>query len=353
MKEIIINARFLTQKVTGVQRFAIEISKRLINIYPNIKFVAPNRIINHEVAKELKVETFGNFSGHLWEQFELPFYLKKKQNPLLINLANTAPLAYNNFIATIHDVSFLLFPKSYSKKFYLYYKFLIPKIARKAHIIITVSETSKKNIGDALGINSKKITVINNAVSEAFADIPNNSPSIYSKYILSVSSFNPIKNLKNLIAAFNQLDDHEIYLVIVGAINQSFAKENFDLGKNKNIIFKGHVSSEHELALLYKNATLFVLPSYYESFGIPNLEAMVCGCPVVTSRGGALYEICGDAVFYIDPCDVNNITHGIQKVFKNISLQKELSLKGKERVKHFNWDLSANRLGELIREITI
>src|SRR5687768_11068529 len=143
MNQWIVNARFLTQPITGVQRFAIEISKELKKANPQIKFIAPKEIIHHNLANELNAQLYGKMSGHFWEQLELPAYLKKQHSPLLINLANLAPVTYNNYIATIHDLSFLQFPKSYSRKFYYYYKFLIPKIAGRAKKIITVSENAR------------------------------------------------------------------------------------------------------------------------------------------------------------------------------------------------------------------
>jgi len=145
---IVVNSRFLTQKITGVQRHAIELSLQLKQLRPDIKFVAPKNIIHTDIASLLKVETVGTRTGHLWEQISLPRYLKKhnKEKTLLLCLANTAPLYYKNKIVTIHDVSFLANPQWFDKKFYYFYRFLIPRIARNAQTVITVSEFSKKEI---------------------------------------------------------------------------------------------------------------------------------------------------------------------------------------------------------------
>ena len=126
---LIINSRFLTQEITGVQRFAIEISLRLKDLLKdNVLFVAPYNVIQSEIAKRLNVQIIGNHTGHLWEQWDLPHYLKKNGSPLLLNLCNLAPLRYKNKISTIHDVSFVRYPQTFSKKFLFFYKFMIPKI---------------------------------------------------------------------------------------------------------------------------------------------------------------------------------------------------------------------------------
>jgi glycosyltransferase involved in cell wall biosynthesis len=342
MNRWIVNARFLTQPITGVQRFAIEISKQLKKANPAIIFVAPNRILHHDLARDLDVQIFGELSGHLWEQIELPFYLRQQQSPLLINLANTAPISYNNYVATIHDLSFLQFPQSYSRKFYYYYKFLIPKVAHKAKVIITVSENAKLNISKILQVNPAKIHVVPNAVSSDI-EIPKQSASTYGRYILSVASINPIKNINGLIEAFNMINLPNLNLVIAGASNASFPKQKINT-EQKNIIFTGHISSIEKLFSLYANAEAFVLSSFYESFGIPNLEAMKCRCPVITSDVGALREVCGEAALYINPYDTSSIAAAIKEVLTNTTLRQMLITKGTERVKNFAWPVSAQKL---------
>lgn len=352
MKVIYINARFLTQPTTGVQRFASEISKHLQQLTPDVRFLSPQNILHHDLAKQLKVETFGRFTGHIWEQTELPLYLKKRDNPLLVNLGNTGPILYKNTIVTIHDLSIFMFPKAYSFKFYYTYKYLIPAIIKNAKKIITVSEGVKRKIMESYKIAGNKVEVVYNAASHIEFDNTDAGKNPYTNYILSVASFNPIKNLPRLIDAFGKIGDKTISLIIAGARQKAFNNQKLhQYLSNNRIIFTGHIENMSELVTLYKNARAFVFPSLYESFGIPNLEAMACGCPVITSNIGSLPEICGDAALYLNPYDTEDIKEKINLLLKNPVLQQELIEKGFKRVKLFNWINSAKKLLSIIEQI--
>ena len=170
---LVVNSRFLTQDITGVQRFAIEISLRLKDLLKdNVLFVAPSNIIQFDVAEQLNVQTIGKHTGHLWEQWDLPKWLKQNGSPLLLNLCNLAPLRYNNKISTIHDVSFVRYPQTFSKKFLIFYRLMIPRIISSSKKVFTVSEFSKQEIIDVYGTDENRIEVIYNAVNQNFK--PNN-----------------------------------------------------------------------------------------------------------------------------------------------------------------------------------
>lgn len=348
---IYINARFLTQNITGVQRYAIEISKTLRKIYPDLTFIAPKNIVHLELAKEFNIDLYGKFKGHLWEQIDLPEYLKEHDNPLLVNLANSAPLLYKNQVITVHDLSFLREPKWFSKKFYYYYKFLIPKIANNSLKIITGSMFSKNEIAKLLKIPEKKIDVVYHGVSEKFNTIETTNNQ-HGNYFLAVSSLDPRKNLKNLILAFNKLNLKNTKLIIVGSESKIFADTTGIkklMQSNNNIIPTGHIN-DGELIGLYKNAISFIYPSFYEGFGLPPLEAMACGCPAVVSNAASLPEVCMDAAYYIDPCDIESIAKGIYEVATNETLRQSLIYKGIERAKIFKWDKSAQKLIEILKK---
>ena len=341
---LIINARFLTQDTTGVQRFAIEISRQLKKLYSrDIEFIAPRNILHKELAVELDVKTIGNKTGHLWEQIDLPKYLKENNNPLLLNLANTAPLFYKNKIVTVHDIAFLRFPQTFDWKFRLFYKLLIPKIIKNSKHTITVSEFSKREIIEFYETKSDNISVVYNSTSDMFKNIQKGYPD---KYILAVSSLNYQKNFHSLIKAFNLLQNQEIKLYLVGSINKNFADQELikDIENNKNIIFKGRVD-DNELVTLYSNAVCFVYPSLYEGFGIPPLEAQSCGCPVICSNAASLPEVGGvDSVLYVDPYSVDDIKNQIDILLSDEDLQVELIQKGFKNIKRFSWEDSANKI---------
>lgn len=352
--KIYINARFLTQKVTGVQRYATEMSMQLKKLYPKIKFVAPKNVIHKKLASGLEAEIYGNLTGHLWEQTELLRYLKSQGNPLLLNLANTAPISYKNQIVTICDLSFLRHPEWFSRKFYYYYRFLIPQITKNSLKIVTISKFSKNEIMNLLNISEHKIKVIYCGVDEKFINhtIANAAVSNkYKNYILAVSSLDPRKNFKNLISAFKKLALPDTQFVIVGSENRVFANNELKKFINtRNIVFTGYVSDK-ELIALYKNAKLFVFPSLYEGFGLPPLEAMACGCPVVVSNVASLPEVCGDAAYYVDPYNVESIAEGMQKVLTDDTLRQSLIQKGIERAKLFSWEKSAKEHIKVFKEV--
>ena len=345
---IIINARFLTQNITGVQRFAIEISRQLKKLYGDtIQFVSPQNIIHENLAKELDVKIIGNRTGHLWEQVDLPNYLKSIDSPLLLNLANSAPLFYKNKISTIHDIAYERFPQNFNWKFRTFYKLLIPRLTHSSKHIFTVSEFSKKEIIEFYKAKENSMSVVYNAVNEIFQPCETN---FKEKYILAVSSLNYQKNFHSLVTAFNDIEDKDIKLFLVGGINKAFATTELleEIEKNKNIIFKGRVDDD-ELISLYSNAICFVYPSLYEGFGIPPLEAQACGCPVVCSNAASLPEVGGEeSVIYCNPYDINDIKEKIELVLSDTKLQKELVKKGFENVKRFSWQKSAKMIIDVI-----
>ena len=347
---IINNARFLTHKITGVQRYAIEISKKLQELVRELVFVAPV-IKQKQEEKAFTVNCFGNFQSHIWEQIDLPLYLRNEKNPLLLNLANTAPVFYKNQIITIHDLA-CLNEKWVSPKFKLFYEILLPKIINNSLKIVTVSDFSKKEIIKHFNVPENKIEVVYNAVSQEFIDLSNNNyQNNYGKYILAVSSLNPRKNFTSLIQAFNKLKFKDIKLLIVGEQNNIYANPQLKniMLDNPNIIFTGYLTDK-EIAGLYKNAKLFVFPSLYEGFGIQPLEAMACGCPTVVSNAASIPEVCADASYYVNPSDINSIAEGIYEVLKSDYLQSELRNKGFERIKAFSWENSAEKYVDIIKE---
>lgn len=343
----IVNGRFLSQKMTGVHRYAYEMCCALKRAGVNFLVVAPKNLVpDYDICFDL--EMCGNFTSHFWEQIELPLYINKNhKNSLLISFTGLGSIFYKKTICTIHDISYLIHPKWFSKSYYFLYKWLTPISAKRALKIITVSEFSKNEIVTRLNIPADKIEVIYNAVTNKV--IPNQESQIEKQnYILSVSSLEPRKNFKRLIQAFSLIDNEDYKLLIVGKKNRIFNRVDFAaLEQNRSIVFTGYVTDE-ELAQYYSKASVFVSPSLYEGFGIPNLEAMTNACPVVASDIPPHREVCGDVAIYFNPYDVEDIAKAITKVMEDKELQNRMVLKGKEQVKLFSWDKSANLLLSLI-----
>jgi len=351
-KTLVINARFLTQQVTGVQRFAIEISKVLMNEFDSVIFVSPKNIKNKEIAEQLKVQTFGKFTSHIWEQIELPAFLKKIKNPLLLNLCNTAPLLFNRNIVCLHDLAFAIEPLWFSKSFRTLYNFLIPKLVHKSLKVLTVSEFSKKSIISTYKIAPEKIIVVYNAVTDIFKVKENKGKYYNNNFVLTVGSLDPRKNLVRLVLAYKKLNRKNLDLIIVGSSSKVFANDELKILINNTAGVKltGFVDDK-ELVKLYQEACVFVYPSLFEGFGIPPLEAMKVGCPTVVSNTTSLPEICGNASLYVNPLDVEDIKSKIEQILDNDFLRNDLKQKGIQQAQKFNWKNSAKIIYNVINSI--
>jgi len=343
---IIINARFLTQKITGVQRYAIDLCLELKKIYPLAIFVSPKKIIHEELAEKLGVEIFGSLNGHLWEQIELPMYASSHHSSLIVNLCNTGPIFCRSKLVVLHDIAFERFPLSFSFFFRTMYRTLIPFILRTSKFIVTDSQFSKNEISEYYKISRDRVNVIPCASNSYFRAINSRE----NKFILAVSSISPHKNFRSLVLAFDKLDD-DVELHIIGEIGANFSDTGLlnSVKNNKKIKLLGRVTDQ-ELRKKYSEALCFVYPSLYEGFGIPPLEAQACGCPCLVSRVASLPEVCGDSVLYCDPYCVDDIALKLKVIVSDSSLRKKLTELGLNNVERYSWRKSASRLLNLIRE---
>ncbi|NMC29332.1 MAG: glycosyltransferase family 4 protein [Pelolinea sp.] len=350
MKKIIyFNGRFLTQYQTGVQRFAVELLNELnqfieIHELPDYQFtclVPPGNIESIHRWGNIQIKICGKLKGNLWEQLALPFYAR---NGLLIDLCNIGPICHFNQIIVIHDASVFAIPKSYSRIFRLKYKFVYFFLSRIAKKIITVSQFSKKEISRFLQIPQEKIMVISEGCDHILRI--EKDDAILKKisynqdpYFLAVGSNSIHKNLNIVVQAILQLKNNLPKLVIVGG-DYTKVFRNVDQIKNEKILYLGYVTDE-QLRSLYEHATAFIFPSLYEGFGLPPLEALACGCPAICSNRAAIPEICGDAVLYFNPQNIQEIKTQIDILLTNKSLQTQLRKKGKEYAMQFTWHKTA------------
>ena len=345
---IIVNARFLTQKLTGVQRYAYEICKRLpaeVNGHDLIFVVPKTELINHLETKH-KVSSIGINKGNLWEQLDLPLFLKKKGNPLLINFVGIAPVFYKNKIMFLYDLAFKHHPEWFSLKFHKTYNLLIPLSLKNSVLIITDSNYVKSDIHKVYGIQNEKIEVIYAAASSLFL----NKSLPKEKIILTVSSIDPRKNLDRVVKAFSQLSAG-YKLFIVGSKNKTFS--NIDLmriNRKDNIIFTGYLSDE-ELIELYNKAEIFIYASLFEGFGIPPLEAQACGCPCIVSNVTSLPEVYSDSVEYCKPNSIKSISNAMENLINDVEKRDNLTKKGFDNIKRYSWQLSTNKLIKLLENI--
>lgn len=338
MKKIVINGRFLSQQITGVQRVAHELVRELDNLIKEEKIevvvLAPKNIIFENLYKNIKIKKIGFLKGHLWEQLELPFYALK-EGGILLNLCNTTPII-NTGMVDIHDISFKVNPQFFSKKFSWYYRVLIWVLVRTSKKILTVSEFSKQEIMKYYKVSEEKIEVIYNSwehilrINEDFSILQKFNLEKKSFY-LAVSSVAPNKNFKYIIELAKLYPEKQF--VIVGKKN---IKVFGELGVEdlRNLTWCGYVTDE-ELKALYMTCKAFIYPSFYEGFGLPPLEAMGCGCEeIYVSNTSCLPEIFGESVTYLNP-------YKIEKILKN-----NLSLNNKV-LDDYSWQFSAKKLLKL------
>jgi glycosyltransferase involved in cell wall biosynthesis len=350
-----INARFLTQPVTGVQRFAEEMvrgldrhlaaSSQLRGRY-RFRMVAPRSARDFEL-EHIPLIRAGRSQGHSWEQLELPLHAGRR---LLLNLANTAPLATRN-IVTLHDAGVFAVPDAYSPAFRWWYRTLIPAVGRTAVRVVTVSRFSQGELVRRARIPEGKIEIVPQGCEHILRTDPD--PRVFSRlpvspgeYLLAVGSRSPHKNITMLGQALTRLGDTAPPLVIAGGANPRVFGGN--MAVNGPRVYSAGYVTDGELRALYEAACGFVYPSRYEGFGIPPLEAMVCGCPVIAGRAAALPEVCGDAAMYCDPRDAEDLARNIRQLVSDPALRTELRRRGAERAADFTWERASTALLEVL-----
>ena len=272
----------------------------------------------------------------------LPSILDEVQPDLCHYTNFLAPISERRpYVVTIHDMGMEVLRDAHPVAKRLYTKRLVPHVARKARLVITNSEYSKWQIVRWLGIPEDRIRVTPLAASPEFTPVA--SPESVNPYFLYVGNLEPRKNLERLIEGFARMPTKEHELVIVG--NHLYrggaaAEKAQSLGLNGRVKFKGYVPRS-DLPALFSGATAFVYPSLLEGFGLPVVEAMACGAPVITSNSSSMKEVAGQAAVLVDPCNVRQITEALVRVAEDEGLRQRLSVMGLERAAQFSWEKTA------------
>lgn len=295
------------------------------------------------------------------EQFKLPIISFENNIDLFHSPHFIFPIFNSGkLILTIHDLTPLLFSDIFPLKARIYMKTMIWLSKFKADKIITVSKNTKDDLVEIFNYNPEKIVVIYNGVDSSYRII-NDEKLIYDvkdkydtgeEFLLYVGNIKPHKNIPSLLKALDKLNKNN-KLVIVGKRDNAY-DEIFDVIKEHDlsdrVIFTGFVSDE-DLILLYNAATLFVYPSLYEGFGLPPLEAMASGTPVITSNLSSLPEVVGDAAITVDPYNINELANEINNVLSDKELQKVMINKGLKRAKEFTWEKTACETIKVYEEV--
>lgn len=332
---IYVNARFRRQRITGVQRYASEI---LARIGDSVQELIPDRWSE-------------GMKGHAWEQVVLP---ARAADGLLWNPCATGPIAHSRFVVTVHDLAFLDHPEWFSRSFGGLYRLVVPQLIRRARRVIADSEYTKGRILHWTGVPEEKVVTIPLAPwmrqADAHPDAAQKTLArlglLGKRFVLSACSLEPRKNLGKLLEAWHailpELPPDAVLVVAGGTAPRVFALQGKATLASDRVLYVGYVPDE-ELEQLFDHAEAFVYPSLYEGFGLPPLEAMVRGCPVLASQATSIPEVTGDAALLFEPTDAFEIGRQLLLVLSNPDLRHHLSEAGRARAGIFSWDGTAQR----------
>ncbi len=353
-----INGRFLTQRMTGVQRYAFEIVASLDEICSEngdvarrvgFRLVLPSGAGTTPALSHIDVCQTKFGSGHVWDQLVLPWHAGSG----VLSLGNFGPVLARNHIVCIHDANTFIEPESYSRAFGLAYRTLLPLIGRQASKVATVSQFSADMMVKYGVCRPEKIFIAPNGHEHALrwdasrAEIPL-LKLLKRPYVLLLGSRAKHKNVHVILEQARGLDAAGIDIVVVGAASSIFSATGPDY-RQANIHHAGYVGDD-ELAALYERALCLAFPSKTEGFGIPPLEAMARGCPVISSNAASLVEVGGDAVVYVDPDRSDAWREAIIGLSTNDGVRATMAAEGRKRATLFSWKRSAQSyLDEILR----
>jgi glycosyltransferase involved in cell wall biosynthesis len=289
-----------------------------------------------------------------WEQFVQPWVLARDRVDLVHALAYALPLACPaRSLVTIHDLSFLLFPDAFDAANRLYLTAATRLAARQADAVIVVSENTRRDVIRLLGVPAGRVLVVLNGVDPTFKPIADadavarfrRERGLPDRFILFVGTLEPRKNLVRLVEAFHRrpIRSNPVRLVLAGGVGWRYAgllRRVEELGLRDRVLFPGFVPYD-QLPWWYNAAELFVFPSRYEGFGLPPLEAMACGTPVIASTASSLPEVVGDAGLLVEPDDVDGLAEAMARLLGDADLRAELRTRGLARAATYSWRRTA------------
>lgn len=346
---IFVNGRFLTQPLTGIQRFAYELTRRM----PQAVIVSPGRRSDEypPVPGQIVEVVPSLLPHHLWEQAVLPGRVPK--DALLWCPGGSGPLrGSRREVLTIHDLSVFDFPEGFSASYLAAYRALYAFLPRRVRRVLTVSRFSKERIVEMLRVPADRVGIVPNAPAQQFKQMARDvvdpilaELGVARPYILSLGAVSARKNFRRLLEAWRRISPSwpDYRLVVVGRSDLAFSND-VSLGPlpDRTNWLKG-VSDEH-LVALYNGASVMAYPSLYEGFGLPVIEAMACGTAVLTSGISALPEVAGEAALLVDPWSVEEIAAGIEHLLGNEGLRDEFRRRGLARAATFTWERATQAL---------
>ncbi len=364
---VYINGRFLQQPITGVQRYAREllaawdrmlVSGEIGGQGIEFRVLAPRGPIAMPKLERIRLRQVGRLGGHLWTQIELPFFAR---DGLLFSPGNIHPLfslGRMGGVVTVHDLAYAAYPDAYSKAFRLLYSLLVPAALRRADAVITVSDAEKTHILGRHPVANGRIHAVHlgapNGRAAGEGTSASNETSANRPFVLWVGTLIARKNPQGVIDAVARVSqDTPLDLIVAGASQPGLLKGGLSLPQELQgrVHFHGQINDIAGLRRLYESAIALVFPSFYESFGLPPLEAMRFGCPVIASDIPALREICGDAALYADPRQPADIARRIRGLLNDPALRAELRERGLRRAAFFTWERCARETFTILSRV--
>jgi len=377
---VLVNTIALTAPLTGIGRYTLETCRRLGN-YRDLDLTFFYGYFSRNLADGNKQDSVpGAMTGSRKLLASFPSVKKIGRRGLMALASldrshheiywepNLVPLPQllkkaDRAVATIHDFSWYHHPEWHPKERLDFFNSYFFKGVERCDHLITGSEYTKNEIIDIMGVKEEKITVIHHGVDhEIYKEYPQQQcrdfaikKGLPEKFILFVGTLEPRKNLEKLLKAYDTLPGplkRGYKLVIAGG--KGWNDEDLRkamTGMKKDVHLTGYVPDK-ELPLLYNLASLFVYPSLYEGFGIPPIEAMACGCPVLTSHTTAMPEVCGNAALYCDPLDPDSIRQGLVSILENNSFAHELKIRAISKAKEYCWNYSAKAHSKVLLDLT-
>lgn len=355
LPEVLLNGRFLNQRVTGVQRYARETLLGLDQLladgagdFARWTLLVPAGV-QAPPLQRIRVEPLGRLQGHAWEQTELGWRARKG---LLFSFAFSGPVWLKHQVVTVHDAAVFRMPGAYHWRFRLWYRTMVSRIVRRAPRTVAVSRFSAGEAQACFGAPAARLRVATEGwqhLERVVAD-----DSVLDRhglrgrpFALAVSSPTPNKNSAAIAKALALLGADAPCVALAGSSDPAVFRAA--AGAAAGVVQMGFVS-DGELKALYQHAHCFVMPSFYEGFGIPPLEAMACGCPVIASTADALREVCGDAALYFDPHQPAELAQQLRRLFADAALAKDMSQRSLVRASAYSWAESARLNLAVVRE---
>jgi glycosyltransferase involved in cell wall biosynthesis len=368
---IAVNARFFnTSFLEGVGYFTKEVFTRIAEQNPlhQFHFIVDRPIGPVELPANVTIHVTGPPARHpflwkIWFDWKIPGILRRTGADVFVSPDGFASLRTKvPQCMVIHDLGFLHYPGAYKKSHLFFFRRYTPRFISKSAVVATVSEFSKQDIMAHYGTDPARIQVVHSAVKEGFRPVDHEQREKTKEqftggkeYFIYIGALQPRKNLVNLLKAFGTFkkrQQSEWKLVLAGRL----AWKNNDLLEllktyryRDDVVLTGYLELE-ELQQLAASAYALVYPSFFEGFGVPVLEGMKSGVPVLTSKQSSMQEVGGDAALYFDPHDANDMADKLMLIYKREDLRKKLVLAGLERAKAYSWDKTAELMWKAIQK---